>query len=120
MRSVILFIALLAAAKLGWQEYVYRSALTDALVDTFRQDAIESCSRESRQRNIGVGYDAWSKPESIELTVGQSSERPAAAATTSRSSWASGPYLVLVALDQASRVGCEYDVMRQAAAVFRM
>ena len=33
MRSLILFVALLAAAKFGYQEYVYRSAVVDRSMD---------------------------------------------------------------------------------------
>ena len=121
MRSLLLFIALLAAGKFGYQDYVYRSVLSDALLNTYKQDAVERCQKESASRNLTVSYVSWTSPESIKLVVGHggidqgffsTSELLPAETPT--------PYIVIVARKQPFRILCEFDVVRQAAAVYRM
>ena len=118
MRSLILFVALLAAAKFGYQEYVYRSALTEALITTYRQDAVERCQRESKSRNLAVGYAAWNKPESLSLVVGPSARDAAADSSFAASS--SSTYLVLVARKAPAEIRCEFDIVRLSASVYQL
>ena len=112
MRSLILFVVLLAGAKFGYQEYVYRSALTDALINTYRQDAVERCQQEAKSRNLAIGYTAWSQPESLSLMVGQST-RDAASGDFGFST-SSSTYLVLVARKAPAEIRCEFDIVRHA------
>jgi len=69
MRAILAFVVLLAAAKFGYQEWVYRTALVDTLINTYRQDAVERCQKESKDRNLEVGYSAWSDPESFQQAL---------------------------------------------------
>lgn len=119
MRSVVLFFALLAAAKFGYQEFAYRSAVVDALINTYRQDAVERCQQEAKVRNLAVGYDAWSKPESLSLIVGHSG-RDAGLLTIDMPASPPSTYLVLVARSAPAEVRCEFDIVRLSASVYQL
>jgi hypothetical protein len=113
-------VALIAAGKLGFQEYVYRSAITEALINTYRQDAVERCQRESATRNLSIGYDAWSQPESIKLTVGHATLLAGALDGGNDEARAANPLIVLVARKTSAHLLCEFDVVRQSASVYQM
>ena len=117
MRSVLAFIAILAAMKFGYQEYVYRSALVDTLITTYRQDAVESCQKEARARNLTVGYGSWSDPESFSLIVGHGSREANSADLVGT---AASPFLVIVARKDPARIQCEFDIVRMSAAVYQL
>ena len=119
MRSLILFVVLLAGAKFGYQEYVYRSALVDVLINTYRQDAVERCQQEAKSRNLAIGYSAWSQPESLSLVVGRS-VRKAAAADLSAVAPAPSTYLVLVARKAPAEIRCEFDIVKLSASVYQL
>jgi hypothetical protein len=122
LRSIMLLIAVLVAGKFGWQEWSYRKALTDTLLQTFRQDAVESCQKEAANRNLKVAYLSWTKPESVKLVVGRGG--------ADESFWQvsddmfqtkeASPLIVIVARKLPFKVLCEFDVVRQSAAVYRM
>jgi len=120
VRSVVLFVALLLAAKFGYQEWVYRSALVDTLINTYRQDAVERCQKESHDRNLTVGYSAWSDPESFQLIVGRGTHEANAADLTGENTRAAGPILVLVARKDPAKIQCEFDLVRMSAAVYQL
>lgn len=120
MRSVILFVALLAALKFGYQEYVYRSAVVDTLINTYRQDAVERCQSESQARNLSVNYGAWSDPESFELIVGRGTHEATSLDLASEAVTPSSPILVIVARRDPAKIQCEFDIVRMTAAVFQL
>jgi len=119
LRAVLLFVVLLAAAKFGYQEYVYRSAVVDTLINTFRQDAVERCQKESKDRNLAVGYQAWSDPESFQLVVGRGSHE-ATAQVSGEAEPTTGPILVIVARRDPGKIQCEFDIDRMSAAVYEL
>jgi hypothetical protein len=122
MRSLVLIVGLLAAGKVGYQEYAERKALSEVLLNTYRQDATEACEREAANRNISVAYTAWSSPRQISISLGRSSD--------SEPYWQLGetllgaterdPYVVIVARKEPYRITCDYDIVRQLATVNRM
>lgn len=122
MRALVVFIVLLVVAKFGYQEWIYRSALADTLITTYRIDASEACQREAAKRNLKLDYVSWTQPESLDLVVGQGALDP----TTwsfgggTKVSRTSSPYLVIVARTKPFQIVCEYDMVRQVAAVVRM
>ena len=117
MRSVLAFIAILAALKFGYQEWVYRSALVDTLITTYRQDAVESCQKEAKARNLTVEYGSWSDPESFQLIVGHGTRD---AGSTDITGAAASPFLVIVARKDPARIQCEFDIVRMSAAVYQL
>ncbi len=122
MRSLVIFILLLAAAKIGYQDMLYRQTLAETLVTTYRADAAKSCAREAAARNLSVSTLSWSEPEAIELSVGKNN--------LNMSLWQMGaelwdanarvPYLLIVARREPFRIVCEFDLMRLQASVFRL
>ena len=120
MRSVLLFVALLAAAKFGYQEYDYRSALVDTLINTYRQDAVERCQKEAKARNLTVSYGAWSDPESFQLIVGHSTREAGALDLASDAGKPAGPILIIVARQDPAKIQCEFDIVRMSAAVYQL
>ena len=120
MRSVLLFVALLAAAKFGYQEYVYRSALVDTLINTYRQDAVERCQKEAKARNFNVAYSAWSAPESFELIVGRGTGEASGLDIAAEAMKPASPILVIVARKDPAKVQCEFDIVRMSAVVSQL
>ncbi len=122
MRSLVLLVGLLAAGKVGYQEYVERNALTEVLLNTYRQDATEACEREADHRNFSVSYSAWSSSKEISISLGRSSD--------SEPYWQIGesllgpaerdPYVVIVARKEPYKIVCDYDIVRQLATINRM
>lgn len=122
MRSLVLLVGLLAAGKVGYQEYVERNALTEVLLNTYRQDATEACEREADHRNFSVDYSAWSTPKEISISLGRS--------TDSEPYWQISeallgaaerdPYVVILARTEPYKIVCDYDIVRQQATINRM
>lgn len=122
MRGLVLLVGLLAAAKLGYQEYAERSALTEVLLDTYRQDATEACRREAQARNFRMADWAWTSPKDLRISIGRSSD--------SEPYWQLGsallsptprdPFVVLVADKDPYQIVCDYDIVRQQATINRL
>ncbi len=121
MRSLLLIVAMLAAAKFGWQEWSDRSAMAETLINTYRQDAIEACQKEANSRNLKADTVSWRKPEAVTLVIGSG--------TAEESFWQvsddmfrtkpATPMIVIVARRLPYKLLCEYDVVRQTAAIYR-
>jgi hypothetical protein len=116
----MLFLVLLAGGKFGYQEYAYRSALVDVLINTYRQDAVERCQKEAKSRNLAIGYAAWNKPESLSLVVGQSVRDTVSADLSFTSGAAQSTYLVLVARKAPAEIRCEFDIVKLSASVYQL
>ena len=46
MRAIVILLALLAATKLGYHEYLYRGATRDAMIGAYREHAVQACQKE--------------------------------------------------------------------------
>ena len=53
MRAVVIFLALLAAAKLGYQEYLFRAATRDAIIGAYKEHAVQACQKDTRSHSLG-------------------------------------------------------------------
>src|SRR5262245_40999382 len=71
MKPIVLFLILLAAVKLAHQEYLFRSATTDAILGAYRAHATEACQREARREAPGLSQRVWASPAGIELLIGK-------------------------------------------------
>ncbi|MDX2205714.1 MAG: hypothetical protein NW223_23385 [Hyphomicrobiaceae bacterium] len=122
MKAIVLILALLVAAKLGYQEYLFRIAAQDAMVAAYRERAAQACQKDARGTQMGISPLSWSNPASIRLQIGRSGvdvhfwqvddER-----------WAAryrNPYLLLSAGARHGIVHCEYDIVNAQASVTRM
>jgi hypothetical protein len=122
MRAVVIFLALLAAAKLGYQEYLFRAATQDAIISAYKGHAVQACQNDARSHNFGVGAQAWANPKTIRLVIGKSS-LDVFPWQIDHAMWNArfrNPYLFLTAGQQSGTVNCEYDIINAAAAVSRM
>ena len=48
MKAIVILLALLAAAKLGYQEYLFRGATRDALIGAYKEHAVQACQKDAR------------------------------------------------------------------------
>ena len=122
MRLVVIFLALLAAAKLGHQEYLFRTGTRDAIIGAYREHAVQACQRDARSSGLGLSPQAWASPRSVKLVIGKSS-LDVYPWQTNHAMWNAryrNPYLLLTVSQGSSAVRCEYDITSAAAAVSRM
>jgi len=122
MRMVVIFLALLAAAKLGYQEYLFRSATRDAIVGAYKEHAVQACQKDSKSHSFGLSPQAWANPNTIRLVIGNSTldVYPWQVDHVLWNARYRNPYLFLTASQRSGAVRCEYDIINAAAAVSKM
>lgn len=123
MKTVVIMLALLAAAKLGHHEYLFRVATRDALISAYKAHAVEACQRDATSQTLGLGGQAWANARSIQLVIGKSS-LSVYPWQVDHALWNAryrNPYLFLTASQRSmGSIGCEYDIVNAAALVSRM
>src|SRR5262245_61841024 len=122
MRLVVIFLALLAAAKLGYHEYLFRTGTRDAIIGAYKEHAVQACQRDARSNGLGLGPQAWASPRSVKLVIGKSS-LDVHPWQTDHALWNAryrNPYLLLTVSQGSSAARCEYDITSAAATVSRM
>ena len=120
MKMLIALLMSLAAAKVGWQEYLAHSAKSEIIIAAYRDRAISACDRDSRGR-IGAG-GIWEEPRTAKLLIGKPSlevqlwqlNHPAWQARFKN------PYLVLSAGDGLGRLSCEFDIVHGTTVIGRL
>ena len=122
MRAVVILLALLAAAKLGYQEYLFRGGTRDALIGAYKEHAVQACQKDARTQTFGLSAQAWANPKTIRLLIGKSSidVYPWQVDDPMWNARYRNPYLVLTASQRMATVACEYDIVNAAASVSRM
>ena len=121
MKAFVVLLALLVAAKLAHQEYLYRIATRDALIGAYLDRAVAACAQDARTPFLGLGPRAWASADDVRLVIGNSN--------LDVRFWQLGhelwnaryrnPYLSLSAPEPAGTVHCEYDIVNAAATVYR-
>jgi hypothetical protein len=122
MRAVVIFLALLAAAKVGYQEYLFREATRDAVIVAYKEHAVQACQKDARSQAFGVGPQAWANPKAVKLVIGNRS-LDVYPWQIDHAKWNAryrNPYLHLTASQRSDTVSCEYDIVNAAAAISRM
>lgn len=123
MRAVVYLLALLAAIKIGTQEYLFRTSARDVIVAAYRERAIQACQGDAAAAAAGLGPAAWGKPAEIRLAMGKS-DLDVRLWQVEHQLWNArfrNPYLLVTpAGEAASRFVCEYDVVHRAAQVQRL
>jgi hypothetical protein len=122
MRTFVVLLLLLAAAKLIFQEYQFRTAARDALVDAYRQHAVEACEREARGQVLGLGAQGFANARAVELVIGRRA-LDVYPWQVDHANWHAryrNPYLLLTAGARAGTVVCEYDIRNAIASVARL
>ncbi|MFZ4809075.1 MAG: hypothetical protein ACOYLQ_17620 [Hyphomicrobiaceae bacterium] len=114
-RTIVLLLALLAGAKVVWQEYTYRVALRDAVAGLFIDRAVKAC--ESDGRVLKLPAQTWTRADTVQLRISGTawswpwsrSEEPARP----------HPLLVLSVATDKGTMACTYDAMTATATVER-
>jgi hypothetical protein len=122
MRTFVLFLALLAAAKLGYQEYLFRGSTRDTIVSAYKERAAVACQKDAKGLNLGITPQAWLNPRSVRLVIGKSSV-DVYLWQLNDAMWNAryrNPYLFLSLGEHPGSVICEYDIVNAAASVYRM
>ena len=112
MRKILLGLVVLAGAKVWYQDHTYRTAMGEAVVEAYRERAIEVCRRNAPKKAAGARDDAavaWASP-SIEAVIGNP-DIDVAFWDTHNPLWSQrfrDPHLILTAAKGGAR--CSYDV----------
>ena len=122
MKAIALILALLAAAKFGYQEYLFRAATRDAIIGAYKEHAVQACQRDPRSHTLGMGPQAWANPKAIRLVIGKSSidVYPWQVDHAMWNARYRHPYLFLTTGKRGASITCEYDIVNAAASVYRM
>ncbi|MFM9938346.1 MAG: hypothetical protein ACKVP7_02470 [Hyphomicrobiaceae bacterium] len=121
MRAIVLLLMLLAGAKVGYNEYLFRTATNDVIISAYRERAIAACQRDAKGQTA-VTAGAWAKPQSIKLVIGKGN-LDVYFWQVDHALWNArfkNPYLFVTATDKPNRIYCEFDIVHGAASVFRM
>jgi hypothetical protein len=122
MRALVFSLALLAAAKVGYQEYLFRVSASDAIISAYRERAMQACQRDAGGLELGISPLSWSNPASIQLVIGKSG-LGVYLWQVDHVLWSAryrNPYLHLSAGQRSGSASCEYDIVNAAASVRRM
>lgn len=122
MKAIAIVLALLAAAKFGYQEYLFRIATRDAMIGAYKEHAVQACQRDTKGHNFGVSPQAWASPKSIKLVIGKSSldVYPWQIDDAKWNARYRNPYLLLTTELRAGAIACEYDIINAAASISRI
>jgi hypothetical protein len=122
MKAIVILLALLAAAKMGYQEYLFRISTRDAVIGAYREHAVQACQKDARSQTLGLGAQAWSNPKSVRLVIGKSSldVYPWQVDNALWNARYRNPYLFLTANQRSATIACEYDITNAAASVSKM
>lgn len=125
MRLVVLALALLAGAKVWYQDSLFRSGAEEALVAAYRTQAIEACRKEPQRDARGETLAAftvdWAHPSSIHMSSG-SRTVPVHLWELDHPKWNArfrNPNLVLASGDRHSGLVCAFDVLTGQASLVR-
>ena len=121
MRTLAIFLVVLAMAKVATVHWLYRAASDDVIVSAYRPRALEACGRDGR-RVFGLDAAAWAQPTQIHLEIGKRGgdvqlwqvDDPA---------WPQrwrNPYLHLTVATAGVQFQCAYDVVGGTAATSKI
>jgi hypothetical protein len=122
MRAFVILLLVLAAGKLGFQEYLFRVATRDAVLEAYKQHAVAACQRDAHSQSLGVGAQAWANPRAVQLVIGRRAV-DVYPWQVDHANWNAryrNPYLRLTAGARSATVSCEYDILNASASVSRM
>ena len=122
MKAIVIFLALLAVGKIGYQEYLFRTATKDVIINAYRDRAVSACRKDSKAQRIPPGIRSWLRPTSVRLVIGKSNLDVYFWQINS-SLWNAryrNPYLFLSVEQAPTSIFCEYDIVHGSASVYRM
>ena len=121
MRVLVIVLALLAAAKIGLQEYLTATAKSEIIVAAYRDRAIAACEQAARAKRVDV-KPAWATGSSVRLLIGKGS-LDVPFWQVDHALWQArykNPYLLFAMGAAPQPVFCEFDIVQGSASVLRM
>ena len=121
MRILVVVLVLLAAAKIGTQEYLIAAAKSEIIIQAYRDRAVGACKEAARAKRLEVPT-ALESTRDVRLVIGKGS-LDVALWQVDHALWQSrykSPYLLFTLSEKPSRVYCEFDITQGSAAVIRM
>ena len=122
MRAIVFILALLAISKIGYQEYMFRTATNDVIINAYRGRAVNACQRDAKAQSVTAIPVNWTRPTSVRLIIGKSNLDVYFWQINSKL-WNAryrNPYLFLSINQTPGSVFCEYDIVHGSASVYRM
>ncbi len=122
MKAIVFFLALLAVAKIGYQEYLYRTATNDVIINAYRNRAVNACRKDAAAQRLATSIATWSRPTSMKLVIGKANLDVYFWQINSKL-WNAryrNPYLFLSIDQNPASVFCEFDIVHGSASVYRM
>ncbi len=119
LRKLAIFIAVLAAMKLAHQEFLYRNATSDVIIEAYRATALTACSKDARDQRLTAPREIWRAPASIKLVIGKGN-LDVYMWQVNNAMWQArykNPYLFIVARKSPTYILCEYDIVHNSASV---
>ena len=122
MRAMVVLLALLALAKVGYREHLFRSSTQDVIVAAYRERAVQACQTEYKVRAFGARPQLWANAAQVQVVIGKSG-LDVFFWQVDNALWNArfrNPYLQLRTGPRPSGMMCEYDIVNGAAAVSRL
>ena len=122
MKAMVVLLAVLALAKVGYREHMYRSVTQDTIVTAYRERATQACQAEYKVRAFGARPALWSNASSVQVAIGKSG-LDVYFWQIDNNLWNArfrNPYLLLRTGQRSTGLMCEYDIVTGAAAVSRL
>lgn len=121
MRGLVLVLLLLAAGKVGYQQYAVSAAKTEIIVAAYRDRAIGACERAAKINQVEPNA-VWARSRDVRLVI-RSGSLDLSMLLGENGLWgarAKSPYLFLSTAGEVRNVYCEFDIVQGHAAVYRM
>ena len=121
MKSLAIFLAILAMAKVTTLQWLHRSASDDVIVNAYRPRALEACGRDAR-RVFGLDASIWAQATQIHLEIGQR-VNTVQLWQVDDPAWPQrwrNPFLHLTAGTNGAQYQCVYDVMAGTASASKI
>ena len=118
MRLIAVVLILLAAGKLGYQEYLYRATTGDVMVATFRDQAVAACQRDATAAGL-ADRAAWTAPAQIWFGVGNP-HADVSVWQIDHARWGERyrtPFLFIAPASVAGSPVCAYDIVARRTMV---
>lgn len=120
MKPIVFILVLLACAKIGYHEVMFRSSTNEVIVTAYRERAVSACQRDPKGLAL-VQPTAWANSDNVRLRIGKGG-LGVYIWQVDHALWNArfkNPYLFLSAGDKPG-IYCEFDIVHGQASVFRM
>jgi len=119
MRKLLWLFVMMAAAKYGYQDYIYRVSVGGYLVAIEKNRAVSACAREAGAEKEVASYITFDQATNVSVSIGNPSldvpmwdiNNPNWSARYQR------PHIVIVARTEPFEISCAYDLVDRTASI---